>query len=241
MPSRPSFFKLVSRSVWLWVGALFLLVGIVFTTTGIQEVQQEQQYQAQGTAVQATVSDKSIERATRGENSRTRYLITYRFLTAQGEAIDGSAEVAVEEWERLEAGHPFSVTYLPGEPQSSRASSENDWIRALIFTGLGGVFVLLGGGLTFGSLHAILRTIRLSREGLIAEGTVLHVGSTNTTINRVRQWRIRYRYRDHLGRPQEGQSHLLSSDEASNWREGDTGTVRFDRERSQDSVWIGKG
>lgn len=240
MPSSPSLFKLASRSMWLWVGTLLLLVGIVFTTTGIQEVRQEQEYQAQGVAVQATVSAKSIERAKRGENSRTRYVIAYRFTTAQGEAIEGSAEVPVEEWERLEAGHPFSVTYLAGEPRESRAAGEDDWVTALIFTGLGGVFTLLGGGLTFGSLRSILRTIRLSRQGLVAEGTILHVGPTNTTINRVHQWRIRYRYRDHLGRTQEGQSHLLSPDEASVWRVGDTGTIRFDRQQPDVSVWVGK-
>ena len=240
MPSSPSLFKLASRSMWLWVGALLLLVGIVFTTTGIQEVSEEKHYREQGLTVQATVSAKSIERAKRGENSRTRYVITYRFTTAQGEAIDGSAEVSVEEWEQLETGHPFSVTYLSGEPQSSRAAGEDDWITALIFVGLGGVLTLLGGGLAFGSLRSIFRTLRLSREGLTAEGTILHVGPTNTTINRVQQWRIRYRYRDHLGRTQEAESHLLSPDEASGWRKGDTGMVRFDRARPQESVWVGK-
>jgi hypothetical protein len=240
MPLGPSLFKLASRSVWFWAGALFLLVGVVFTTTGIQELREEQEYQEQGLTVQATVSSKSIERAKRGENSRTRYVIAYRFTTTQGEAIDGSAEVSVEEWESLEAGQPFSVTYLPDAPQLSRATGEDDWITALIFTGLGGVLTLLGGGLTFGSLRSILRTVRLSREGLIAEGTILHVGPTNTTINRVRQWRVRYRYRDHLGRTQEGQSHLLSPDEASGWREGNAGTVRFDRQQPHVSVWVGK-
>jgi hypothetical protein len=240
MASGPSGFKLASRSLWLWAGALLLLVGIVFTTTGIQEVRQEQDYQAQGLTVQATVSDKSIERAKRGENSRTRYVITYRFTTAQGEEADGSAEVSVEEWERLEAGHSFPVTYLADVPQSSRASGKDDWITALVMTGLGGILALLGGGLTFGSLRTILRTLRLSREGLAAEGTILHVGPTNTTINRVPQWRIRYRYRDHFGRTQEGQSHLLSPEEASGWREGDTGTVRFDRQRPEVSMLGGK-
>lgn len=240
MPSGPSLLKLASRSLWLWVGAMFLLVGIVFTTTGIQELREEKEYEEQGLTVQATVSSKSIERAKRGENSRTRYVIAYQFTTAQGETIDGSAEVPVEEWERLEAGHPLTVSYLSNEPQESRAAGEDDWVTALIFTGLGGVFALLGGGLTFGSLRSIFRALRLSREGLIAEGTILHVGPTNTTINRVRQWRIRYSYRDHLGRTQEGQSHLLSPDEASGWREGDTGTVRFDRQQPAVSVWVGK-
>ncbi len=219
---------------------MFLVVGVVFLANGIQGSRLEERYREHGITAQAIVLDKAIERAKRGERSRTRYVIAYRFTTAQGDVVEDSAEVSVEEWERIEAGHPFPVTYLSGEPQSSRASAEDGRIVALVFTGLGGIFTLLGGGLTLVSLRLILRAWRLSREGFVAEGTVVHIGPTNTTINRVRQWRIRYRYRDHLGRSQEGDSHLLAPEEASAWHEGDTGVVRFDRERPNRSIWIGK-
>lgn len=231
--------KMVGRSVQLWVGTFFFLFGLVFTVIGVQEARKELVYRTQGLTVDATVLDKSILRAKRGENSRTRYLVTYRFTSAQGEEVEGAADVPAQEWERLEAGRKFLVTYLPGAPDSSRVSGEEDWIAALVFMAIGGVFALLGGGLAFSDLRAVLRAIRVSRHSLSTEGRVLRAEPTGPTINRVRQWRIHYQYRDHIGRNQEGQSHLLSPDEASVWHEGDTGAVRFDRERPQESVWIG--
>lgn len=236
----PSAWKLLSRAALLWVGTVLFIVGSVLATIGVQEARKEQTYHKQGLTIDALVLDKTIEQAKRGENSSTRYLVTYRFTTAQGETVEGSSEIPVEDWERLEAGQKFPVTYLPDAPASNRPHSEGDWIAIYVFLAIGGVFTVLGGGLAFSDLRAIVRTIRVSRHGLPTEGTIVSVGPTGTSINRVRQWRIRYRYRDHLGRTQESQSHLLSPDEAAAWREGNAGTVRFNRERPQDSVWIGK-
>ena len=240
--SRPielSLWTILSRSVQLWVGTFLLLVGIVFSIIGLQEFRQDHAYRTQGLTVNATVVDKSILCATRGENSRTRYSISYRLTSGQDETVEGSTDVPVEEWERVEEGQNLPVTYLPGDAESNRTRGENDWIAALVFLCIGGVFSLIGGGLAFFDLRAGLRAIRVSRHGMATEGTVVHAGPTSTSINRVRQWRIDYRYLDHLGRAHEGASHLLSPEDGANWHEGDKGRVRFDRERPQDSVWIG--
>ena len=238
-PAGPSLWTLLSRSVQLWVGTFLLLIGIVFGIIGFQELRKDQAYRTQGLTVNATVINKSILRAKRGENSRTRYIISYRFTSGQREAVEGSTDVPVEEWERLETGHSFPVTYLPGVPDSSRGQADEKWIVALVFLCIGGVFTLLGGGLAFFDLRVGLRAIRVSRHGMATEGTVVHVGPTSTSINRVRQWRIDYRYLDHLGRTHEGASHLLSPKDGADWKEGDKGRVRFDRERTEISVWIG--
>ena len=240
--SRPielSLWTLLTRSVQLWVGTFLLLVGIVFVIIGIQEFRKDQAYRMQGLTVSATVVDKSILRAKCGENSRTRYIISYRFTSGQSEEAEGSTDVPVDEWERLQEGQNTPVTYLPGDAESSRTSGEDEWIAALVFLCIGGVFSLLGGGLAFFDLRAVLRAIRVSRHGMATEGTVVHVGPTRTSINRVRQWRIDYRYRDHLGRVHEGASHALSPEDGAAWKEGDRGAVRFDRERTEISVWIG--
>jgi len=233
--------RLLSRAVALWVGSFLFLIGMVFTVIGLQDALKERQYHEHGLAVDATVTDKSIERAKRGENSRTRYLISYRFTSSEGQEVESSAEVPVEDWERLEAGQRFPVTYLPDAPESSRVqgSGEDAWIAVYVFLAIGSVFTLLGGGLAFHEGRSVVRFIRVSRHGLPTEGTIVRVGPTSTSINRVPQWRVYYRYRDHVGRTQEGQSHLLSPDEASVWHEGDTGAVRFDRERPSISVWMG--
>lgn len=235
----PSAWKLLSRAVALWVGTVMFLLGIAFAVIGVGEAYTERQYEEHGLTIDATVTDKSIERAKRGENSRTRYLISYRFTSSKGQEVESSAEVPVEDWERLEAGQRFPVTYLPNAPASNRTREEGDWIAVYVFLAIGGVFTLLGGGLAFSDLRVILRTIRVSRHGLPTEGTIVSVGPTGTSINRVCQWRLRYQYRDHLGRTQEGQSHLLPPEEAASWNKGDRGTVRFDRERPDISVWMG--
>ena len=238
-PIGPSLWTLLSRSVQLWVGTFLIPVGIVFSIIGLQEFRQDHAYRTQGLTVNATVVDKSILRATRGENSRTRYIITYRFTSGQCEEVNGSTDVPVEEWERMETGHSIPVTYLPGVPDSSRGQAEEKWIVALVFLCIGGVFTLIGGGLAFFDLRTGLRAIRVSRHGMATEGTVVHTGPTSTSINRVRQWRIDYRYLDHLGRAHEGASHPLSPQDGAAWKGGDKGTVRFDRERTEISVWIG--
>lgn len=227
------------RSVLLWIGTLFLILGLVFLTIGIRASLEEHAYKTQGLDAQAVVLDKTLVRANRQDNARTQYLVTYRFTSANGEESDGTADVPVEEWERLEPGQAFPVKYLPDKANSSRVPNGNEWIAALVFSIIGGVFTLLGGGLVFFEARDLVRAVRVSHLGLMTDGTVLRASPTSTSINRVPQWRVHYRYRDHFGRTQEGASHLMSPEEASAWKEGDRGSVRFDRERPEFSVWIG--
>lgn len=237
----PSPWTLLSRAGALWLGTVLGVLGVVFASIGVRDAYTERQYHTQGLTVAATVTDKSIERAKRGENSRTRYLVSYRFTSSDGQDMESSAEVPVEDWERLGAGQPFPVNYLLDAPGSSRVqgSGEDAWIAIYVFLAIGAVFTLLGSGLAYSDLRVILRTIRISRHGLMTEGTLVTVRPTGTSINRVPQWRLSYRYRDHLGQTQEGASHLLSPEEASAWKAGDRGIVSFDRERPEISVWTG--
>lgn len=234
------FWRLLFRSVQLWVGVIFFIVGIVFTVIGIQTAGTEQDYQTTGLTVEAMVLGKSIERAKRGENSRTRYVVSYRFFSEQEKKIESVTEVPVEEWEGLEAGHRLQVTYLPDAPEMNRLEGATEWIAALVFMSIGGIFTLLGGGLAFPDLRWIIRAIRVLRHGLITQGTVVRAEPTSLRINRIPQWSVSYRYRDNLGREQEGASHLISPEEGRLWKEGDTGTVRFDEHQPSISVWMGQ-
>jgi uncharacterized protein DUF3592 len=237
--SGPSLWAIARGSVLLWVGTLFSIVGLVFLTFGVRTSLEEHAYKTRGLDVQALVLERTLVRADHQDNPHTRYLVAYRFTSANGEVIDGTADVPVEEWERLEAGQPFAVTYLPGDPDSSRPPGSDEWIAALLFSLFGGLFALLGCVLAFAEGRYLVRAVRVLRHGLVTEGTVLRAGPTGTSINRVPQWRVHYRYRDHFGRTQEGASHLVSPEEGSTWKEGDRGTVRFDRERPEISLWVG--
>jgi hypothetical protein len=127
-----------------------------------------------------------------------------------------------------------------GQPGVTSTEGKNEPEGSLLTLSVGVGLCALGTGLLTWRLAGIRRELRLRREGVVAEGIVLEVKPTGTTINNVRLWRIHYRYRDHLGRTREGSSDLLSPDEASPWHAGASGTVRFDRLRPQDSVWVGK-
>jgi len=242
VPSGPSVWRFLSRAVRLWIGSFLCVIGLAFTIVGLQDALTEQRYQSHGLTVDATVTGKSIERATRDGSSATRYLIGYRFTSSDGREVEGSSAVSVEDWERLELGRNIPVTYLPDAPLSNRVqgAGEDTTIVAYIFLAIGTVFTLVGGGLVLREGRHVVRSIRVSRHGHLTEGTILRVEPTSTSINRVRQWRIIYRYRDHVGRTQEGESHLLSPDEASLWHEGEIGSIRLDRLRPEFSVWLGK-
>jgi hypothetical protein len=230
----------LGRSVPLWVGAIFLTVGLMLTYFAVQEWHTQQQFEQEAVAVQATILSKSIEKATRNGNRRTKYLVTYRFAPSEGQTIEQTGEVSVDEWERLDEGSSFPVRYLPSDPSTTHLEMDRAWWEPLIFGTIGTLFAVIGFFVGRSELRHVLLVGRLSESGLPAEGTVRKVWATSTSINRVRQWRLSYEFRDHVGRTQQGESHLLSPDEASAWNPGDKGAVRFDRERPQDSVWVGR-
>ena len=236
----PSLSALVCRSAWFWFGLAFVLMGAFIFDLGVQETLQEQQYEQEGVVVRAVVVNKSIQRATREKHPRTQYEVTYRFATQDGLMTERTAEVGVEEWERLEADDSVQVTYLPRAPELSRLAGKSNLIPAFAGLGFGGLMMLIGGGLSYRSVSRIRRELRLRREGMLAEGIVLRVELSGVRVNGVPQWQLRYGYHDHLGQLREGCSDWFSPEEAAQWPEGAKGTVRFDRQRPEDSLWVGK-
>lgn len=225
------------RTFFLWFGALFMCAGLIVLYGGIQEATRERAYQKQGQIVEAVVLSKSIQRASRQGNPSTRYEIIYRFTTADGLTAEGVAAVAVEEWESLEAGDPFKVTYLPRAPEASRPEGVGGMKSPLLMMGAGSLFALIGGVLFVRSATRIWRERRLLREGQTAQGTVLAIEPTNVAVNNVQQWEVRYRYPDQFGRAQEGTSGPVPPDAAQAVGIGDALAVRFNREHPEESVW----
>lgn len=231
-------FRLARRSLVVWVGAAFLCVGVILFATGLRDVGRERTFQETGVSVSAVVVGKSIERASRQGNPSTKYRIAYRFFTDDGRPVEGVDVVDVEEWERLQPGRPFTVTYLPGAPESSRAEGSGGMESPLVMVALGSVVALVGGTLFVVSGRRVLRSRRLLRTGHATRGTVIGVQPSNVTVNRRRQWELRYRYEDHLGRSHEGTSGAVPPDEVQAFTEGDAVDVRFDRARPEHSIWV---
>src|SRR3970040_631962 len=82
LATGPSPWTLLSRAGALWLGTVLGVLGVVFAIIGVRDAYTERQYHSQGLTVAATMTDKSIERAKRGGNSRTRYLVSYHFTSS---------------------------------------------------------------------------------------------------------------------------------------------------------------
>jgi len=234
-------FWLLFWGVWFTVGALFSCIGLI---DWIQIGGLDERFERDARTVQGTVLNKTIISSTSGFGSHRRssrgYQVTYRFGTPEGQEFEDSAGVYSETWDKLAEGGPIQVTYLPDEPLTNRVEGRTDLGSAVAGVLMGGLLAVVGGVLFFPHLRQFLRISRLRREGTTTEATVLQVERGSMFVNKAQQWRIRYRYRDHLGQTQEGLSGYLSADEAAAWHADDKGTVRFDRLRPQDSMWVGK-
>lgn len=230
--------RLARRSFLLWFGAFFLCFGVVFLFFGARDASRESRYQKQGVSVNAVVVSKSLRRASREGNTSTRYEIAYRFRTDDGRTIDGVDAVSVEEWERLEPGRPFAITYLPDTPEASRAEGAGGMGSPLVMAIVGTGFALVGGVIVWITGRRLLRHWRLLRVGQSAHGVVIAIEPTNVSVNRRRQWELRYRYQDHLGRSHEGTSGAVPPSEVEGFAVEDPVDIRFDRERAEQSIWV---
>ena len=235
--TAPSFARLARRSLNLWIGAFFLIPGTVLFVTGIQEGGKGRRVRRERVEAQATVLSKSIDRARREENLRTRYLATVRFTVGET-PIERTEEIEVEEWEGLAEGGTTLVRYLLSDPADAAAANPGEAWVAWMMAALGVTFDLIGFLLVVPAFRRIRLVRRIHREGEAAEGKVLEVWATGTVVNRVRQWRLRYEFQSPLGRVERGESDLLPPEEALRWKPGDVGAIRFDPVRPETSIWV---
>jgi hypothetical protein len=233
MAAQPSFFRLAWRKGICATGLFFVLVGGIFAVMGGTKLAAELRYQRDGVRAQGTILSKSLERAAAGKSS-TRYLVTYRFVTLQGAALEASDEVDVDLWEGLNKGEPFEIVYLPRSPGTNRGVGSTEMPLALGFTGIGAFVVLVGGIVCFAGLRQASRQVSIWHSGLTAEATVLkrYVSGSERFLQ--------YRYLDLQGKAHEYTDSSLSAEEYASWNVGDKGNIRFDPEDPGRSVWVGR-
>ncbi len=234
----------IRRHFGLIFGGIWLVVGIPFLLGGVAMWQHESRFAAEAVTVEGKVLTRDVRTAQRssgsGSSTSTEYHVSYRFLTPDGVTREGDSKVDVHVWESLQEQGPVTVSYLPGDPGTNRVAGEPDRVGPGIMAGLGGFFSLAGSTIVLFTLGKRLSRGRLLRSGMSAEATITAVEETNFSINRVPQWIIRYRYNDHRGRTYEGKSPYLTPQEVNDWKEGGTGKIKYDRERSDKSLWIGR-
>ena len=240
MVQKKSFFSQAKRSfafcfgsIWLFFGALFLIIGIYI---GIETFRVQERLNNDSVIAQGMVLTKSIT----GSSNKT-YQVGYRFRAPDGTVVKNEVKVSGDFWDQVTERGPIRVAYLPDDPETNRIEgAESRWTLALIFTGVGLFFVPVGGWIFFKGLSSVLRELKLEMTGMPTEATVTSVVLADVSFDGVPQWNIRYRYQDHRGRNYTAKSPPLPPEEAKEWQVGDKATVKFDMKAPKKSAWIGK-
>lgn len=225
-----------ARTFLVLAGFLFTSIGLVFVHTAAHDLARERAYRRSGELIEALVVAKSIDRASREGNSSTSYKVVYRFAGADGRALEGEETVSVEEWESLAPGSLFKIAYLPGAG-TSRGAGASQLGMALGMMALGSVFAVIGGVFLLITARRLRKEWRLLRHGIAAQGAVRAIEPSALAVNGVRQWIVRYEYRDHHGQTRQGKSEPLPPAEARAG-EGETCEVRYDPARPEESMWV---
>lgn len=233
MPRRESWLTLVLRSFWIWFGAIWLLVGVLFLVVSVWGIGSEQELEHSGVVTEGEVLDKWRE-----SGAVSPHKVRYRFAAPDGRAYADEAALPRRQWEGLRAGDAVRVRYHPSRPWSHQLEQEED-LGPLPFVALGLVVTGVGGWLIGMWSVKIRRFLRLQEHGMLVEGTVLEVSPTGIIVNDERLHVVRYEYRDHQAQMRQGASRPMAPEEALRWTPGERGSVRYDRTRPSISEWMG--
>ena len=230
-----------------FVFGFFFLIGAVFAVVGVFALREGRTFVAEGVDVMGQVEDRwqtTRDCSDSSSSSRTRsctdFNVGYSFAVA-GKTFHNSATTDYATYAGLEQGSPVLVRYLASDPGRNATSFDPQTVSAsggqsvlgLIFGGLGGAFVLIGGGGLAWLLRASLRAVGLRDTGTARGAVVLACEETNVKINNRRQWRIRWK--DDTGAL--GQSRAQAPDQLP--QAGDRITVYADPEGRLPAVWEG--
>jgi hypothetical protein len=215
---------LFAGSVPLWIGADALVT--------------ERRYRDEARTARAEVASKALHAAT--SDTSTRYEITYRADVPGLGRIERTQQVEVGLWERLDAGSPVTIQYLPDDTQSVRLARVPAIVPNVILVGIGLAIGSVGLGVFAAGALDVRQKLRLLRHGVPTNATVTAIEATNVRINKKTQWRIRFNYRDRFGEERQGTSGYLSATRAHRWKPGEVGRVHVDPERPDRVLWTGE-
>lgn len=219
-------------------GGIWLLVGVPFLVAGLLVLRSDRNFARDARVTRGTVLSKDIERS-RGNNgsTSTRYVVRYRFTAPDGRVLEGRAGVDRDRWDALVEREPIEIAYDPADPASHRPAGASNTILGAIFAALGGLFSIAGGAIFAAGVRGARRAARVRENGMTAEAIVTRVRATNVSINKRKQARVEYEFRDERGEARTGKSGYLPVSEAARWTPGDRITIKYDRERPQVSFW----
>jgi hypothetical protein len=152
--AKRNFWRAVTGEFWVRFGSTRFVVGAIFLSIGLAFIVGELRYRSDGVTSEALVTSKEQ----RGED----YRIDYRLDTPHGQ-VDGSSQVPLERWNKLQVNSPVVVVYRAHNPSANRAQGQDSWVLIAILTPLGAFFSGLGAILLVKSLRDLRKRM--------AEGT----------------------------------------------------------------------
>ena len=153
-----------------WMGALFVIVGCVALVFSIHEHRNSEELKAHGVQVEAMVTDvrrhESHRNSRHGHSSRSvTYYPTVTYTDKAGVAHTVESSAGVSSRTTYSKGDTVRVLYMPTDPQRMEIVGMTSPFSHYIFMGAGGLFLVVGVGLTlYGLKHKKLNTPESEEE-----------------------------------------------------------------------------
>jgi hypothetical protein len=132
----------MSRKTLVALGLLFF--GLIFFRLSCEE----DYYEKGGVRVQGVVLKKTYTPGStaKGSGSSSKRYISYRFMTKEGQTLEGKYDVLPDAWNSVKEGDPVVVEYLPDSPDTNRIPGQR--ARSLTWT-IMALVVLVSSGVLF--------------------------------------------------------------------------------------------
>lgn len=235
MIDRAGLLKGALRGVSAPAGALLVVAGVVLSWSAVESALER----GSGVELRGVVIAKELVRADREKNPATRFVARYRLALPGGNTIEAEEHLPRKVWEGRAVGGEHPVLYLPEKratlPRSGSAQHEGEIIMAVV----GVVLLIVGLLVARPPGRRLLERMQLLGRGMTVTATVTGLHETSTARKGRPYWRLHYRYRAG-GAEHEGESDLLTLDEAREWSVDATGPVLYDPARPASSAWLGR-
>ena len=225
------------NKVLIYVGVVWLLVGLPILGFGIGQLREDRHFATAGRPTVGLVLSKAPRAGRPGSSPSRGYHVLYTFKTPGRLGVANEATMSRSAYNALSDGGPIDVVYLPEDPTRSRARGEYSMVWVVLPMGV--VFTSIGVICLGIAIPQVVSGARLRRHGVLTEAVVTDVVPANVKIDRVQQVRIGFHFNDERGVRQEGRSPLMPEPDAAQWTAGRRVYVKYDRARPSKSLWIG--
>ena len=153
-----------------WLGLLFAVLGFVVLLFSIHEHRKSEELKSQGVQVEAMVTDvrrhESHRNSRHGHSSRSvTYYPTVTYTDRAGVTHTVESSAGVSSRTAYSKGDTVRVLYMPTDPQRMEIVGMTSPFSHYIFMGVGGLFLVVGVGLTlYGLKHKKLNTPESEEE-----------------------------------------------------------------------------